>query len=67
MMLSLHLFATKEYNIGIRAHWAVESMHYVKDVTYGEDVSFIRASNASTNFPQAIRMLGGKVKKLYFL
>ena len=73
----------KEYNIGIRAHWAVESMHYVKDVTFGEDASLIRTGHAPTNFsiirniamnvlrrenylnfPQAIRMLGGDVKKL---
>ena len=32
----------KEYNKGIRAHWAVEAMHYVKDVTFGEDASLIR-------------------------
>ena len=72
-----------EYNIGIRAHWSVESMHYVKDVTFGEDASLIRTGHAPTNFsiirnitmnvlrrenylnfPQAIRMLGGDVKKL---
>lgn len=40
----------KEYNHGIRAHWAVESMHYVKDVTFGEDASLIRTGNAPTNF-----------------
>lgn len=40
----------KEYNYGIRAHWAVESMHYVKDVTFGEDASLIRTGNAPTNF-----------------
>ena len=75
--------SAKEYNHGIRAHWAVEAMHYVKDVTFGEDASLIRTKNAPTNFsiirnitmnvlkrenynsfPQAIRMLGGKIKKL---
>jgi hypothetical protein len=24
--------SAKEYNLGIRAHWSVESMHYIKDV-----------------------------------
>jgi len=42
--------SAKEYNYGIRAHWGVESMHYVKDVTFGEDASLIRTSNAPTNF-----------------
>lgn len=79
--------SAKEYNIGIRAHWAVEAMHYVKDVTFGEDASLIRTKNAPTNFsiirnitlntlrrekyinfPQAIRMIGGNIKRLcYFL
>lgn len=39
-----------EYNFGIRTHWGVESMHYVKDVTFGEDASLIRTKNAPTNF-----------------
>ena len=78
--------SAKEYNKGIRAHWNVEAMHYVKDVTFAEDASLIRTKNAPTNFsiirnismnvlkrekydyfPQAIRMLGGKIKKLYGL
>jgi len=42
--------SAKEYNIGIRAHWGVEAMHYVKDVTFGEDASLIRTGNAPTNF-----------------
>ena len=84
--ISSKKLSAKEYNIGIRAHWAVESMHYIKDVTFGEDASLIRTGNAPTNFsiirniamnvlrrekyinfPQAIRMLGGKVKKLCYL
>jgi predicted transposase YbfD/YdcC len=28
----------------------VESMHYVKDVTFGEDASLIRTGHAPTNF-----------------
>ena len=81
--ISSKKMSAKEYNIGIRAHWAVESMHYVKDVTFGEDASLIRTGHAPTNFsiirniamnvlrrenylnfPQAIRMLGGDVKRL---
>jgi predicted transposase YbfD/YdcC len=39
------------YNRGIRSHWAIEnSLHYVKDVTFGEDASRIRTGNAPTNF-----------------
>ena len=81
--ISSKKMSAKEYNIGIRAHWGVESMHYIKDVTFGEDASLIRTGNAPTNFsiirniamnvlrrenyisfPQAIRMIGGDVKKL---
>ncbi len=41
----------KTYNEGIRSHWAIEnSLHYVKDVTFGEDASLIRTGNAPTNF-----------------
>jgi len=81
--ISSKKMSAKEYNLGIRAHWGVESMHYIKDVTFGEDASLIRTGNAPTNFsiirniamnvlrrenyisfPQAIRMIGGDVKKL---
>ncbi|MBE0515762.1 ISAs1 family transposase [Sulfurimonas sp.] len=81
--ISSKKMSAREYNIGIRSHWSVESMHYVKDVTFGEDASLIRSGNAPTNFsiirniainvlrrqnylnfPQAIRMLGGNIKKL---
>jgi len=84
--ISSKKMSAKEYNYGIRAHWSVESMHYVKDVTFGEDASLIRTGNAPTNFsiirniamnvlrrekyinfPQAIRMLGGNIKKLCYL
>jgi len=35
----------------IRGHWAIEnSLHYVKDVTFGEDNSTIRTKNAPVNF-----------------
>lgn len=46
---SKHMSA-KDYNYGIRAHWGVESMHYVKDVTFKEDASLIRTGNAPINF-----------------
>lgn len=81
--ISSKKMSAEEYNYGIRAHWGVESMHYIKDVTFGEDASLIRTGNAPTNFsiirnismnvlrrenyisfPQAIRMIGGNVKKL---
>ena len=84
--ISSKKMSAKEYNIGVRSHWAVESMHYVKDVTFGEDASLIRTGNAPTNFsiirniamnvlrrekyinfPQAIRMIGGNIKKLCYL
>jgi hypothetical protein len=42
--------SAKEYNTGVRTHWSVESMHYIKDVTFGEDASLIRTKNAPTNF-----------------
>ena len=81
--ISSKKMSPQEYNFGIRAHWGVESMHYIKDVTFGEDASLVRTGNAPTNFsiirniamnvlrrenylnfPQAIRMIGGDVKKL---
>lgn len=84
--ISSRKMSAKEYNIGIRNHWAVEAMHYVKDVTFGEDASLIRTKHAPTNFsimrnislntlrrekyinfPQAIRMIGGNIKRLCYL
>jgi predicted transposase YbfD/YdcC len=29
----------------IRGHWQIEVLHYIRDVTYGEDASQIRAGN----------------------
>jgi predicted transposase YbfD/YdcC len=49
--ISSKKMSAKEYNHGIRAHWAIEnSLHYIKDVTFGEDASPIRTGNAPTNF-----------------
>jgi predicted transposase YbfD/YdcC len=84
--ISSKKMSAKEYNYGIRAHWSVESMHFIKDVTFAEDASLIRTKNAPTNFsiirnitmnvlrrekyinfPQAIRMIGGNIKRLCYL
>lgn len=38
------------YERGVRSHWAIEnSLHWVKDVTLGEDASEIRRGNAPQN------------------
>lgn len=39
-----------ELNQGIRKHWSVESMHWVKDVVFKEDASKIRTGNAPEIF-----------------
>jgi len=40
----------QEFGEGIRGHWAIEnSLHYVKDVTLGEDASRMRTGNAPEN------------------
>lgn len=47
---SLHKDASF-FQRAIRGHWAIEnSLHYVKDVTFGEDNSTIRTKNAPVNF-----------------
>ena len=39
------------FNIGIRKHWSIENkLHYVKDVTFGEDASKIISGNSAENF-----------------
>ena len=41
----------------IRGHWIIENaLHYVKDVTFGEDGSTIRTGRAPTNFSIALRL-----------
>ena len=38
-------------NVGIRKHWGIENkLHYVKDVTFREDYSKIKAENSAENF-----------------
>ncbi|MFF3870020.1 ISAs1 family transposase [Micromonospora sp. NPDC001898] len=31
---------------GLRGHWAVEALHHIRDMTYGEDASRLRTGNA---------------------
>ncbi len=39
------------FNVGIRRHWGIENrLHYVKDVTFKEDGSKIKAGNSAENF-----------------
>lgn len=38
------------FNEGIRAHWSIESFHYIKDVVFGEDRSKVRTKNAPCNY-----------------
>jgi len=38
-----------EFNRGIRNHWLIESMHWIKDVVFKEDNSLIRKGNAPQN------------------
>jgi hypothetical protein len=37
----------------VRGHWRIEALHYVRDVTYGEDASQIHTGNG----PQAMAAL----------
>lgn len=40
----------QEFAEGIRSHWSIEnSLHYVKDVTMGEDASKTKTKNAPQN------------------
>ena len=32
-----------------RGHWAIETIHYVRDVTFGEDASSVRTGHAPQN------------------
>ena len=36
--------------VHVRGHWGIENkLHYVRDVTYGEDASRVRTKNAPQN------------------
>jgi len=40
----------KTFHTGIRGHWLIEnSLHYLKDETFGEDRSRIRTKNSPAN------------------
>ena len=41
---------TKRVAGGIRSHWGVESMHWMLDVVFGEDLSTKRSRNSAENF-----------------
>ncbi|MEU8403833.1 ISAs1 family transposase [Nonomuraea sp. NPDC048892] len=43
--LATHQAGPAELAVWIRAHWQVEALHHVKDVTYREDSSRIRTGN----------------------
>lgn len=40
----------KEFGIGIRNHWLIESMHWIKDVVFNEDSARIHTGNSAENF-----------------
>jgi len=39
-----------EFNKGIRNHWLIESMHWIKDVVFNEDKSCITTQSTAENF-----------------
>jgi predicted transposase YbfD/YdcC len=47
----------KEFNKGIRGHWSIESFHWIKDVTFGEDHWKVKTKNAPANY-SLMRNLG---------
>lgn len=42
--------SASEFNMGIRNHWLIESMHWIKDVVLNEDKSCIRNQSTAENF-----------------
>ena len=51
--LAAHQAAPAQLAAWIRGHWGIEALHHVRDVTYGEDASQIRAGSG----PQAMASL----------
>jgi Transposase DDE domain len=43
--LAAHQATPAQIAAWIRGHWAIEAVHHIRDVTYGEDASQIRTSN----------------------
>lgn len=49
--ISSHAKDAAYFQRAIRGHWSIENtLHYVKDVTFGEDASKIRSGHAPVNF-----------------
>lgn len=42
--------SAKTFNEGIRSHWGIESFHYIKDVTFKEDLWKVTTKNAPANY-----------------
>jgi predicted transposase YbfD/YdcC len=45
--LSAHQASPTQLATLIRGHWAIESLHHVRDVTFAEDASQVRTGNAA--------------------
>jgi predicted transposase YbfD/YdcC len=45
--------SAKVFNAGVRSHWGIESFHYIKDVTFGEDGWKVKKKNAPANYSLA--------------
>jgi predicted transposase YbfD/YdcC len=48
----------------IRGHWAIEALHHIRDVTYGEDNSQVRTGNAPRTMA-ALRNLAIGILRLH--
>lgn len=42
--------SASEFNKGIRNHWLIESMHWIKDVVFNEDKACVRTQSTAENF-----------------
>ena len=42
--------SASEFNKGIRNHWLIESMHWIKDVVFNEDKACITTQSSAENF-----------------
>ena len=48
--LSLASNTAKYFQEGIRSHWSIESFHWIKDVSFREDLSKVSKDNAPENY-----------------